>query len=156
MEYNKKMREMVGHNPLLLVAAGIILYHDGKILLQKRADNGMWAIHGGGMDIGESAEETAKREIFEEIGIEPISLELYGVFSGGENMHYFYPNGDEVYLVSIVYFCNTYSGDVKIDNTEVSEVQWFDVNELPENINSPVDRTILKDLKSFLIKNNRQ
>ena len=154
MEYVKKMREKIGHAPLLLVGAGIILYNDGKILLQKRADSGTWGIHGGCIELGESAEETARREIFEEIGITPNSLEFYGCFSGGENMHYFCVNGDEVYLVSIVYFCDSYSGDIKIDNSEVKEVQWFDIDKLPANLNKPVDSYILRGLQEF-VKNRK-
>ena len=34
-----------------------------KLLLQKREDNGCWAIHGGGIEIGEKYLETLKREI---------------------------------------------------------------------------------------------
>jgi len=56
-------------------------------------------------------------------------------------MHYTYPNGDEVYLVSVVYFCKGYIGEIILDKSEVSEACWFDVNCLPQETMSPVETT---------------
>lgn len=149
MDYWMKLRGMVGRDPLLIPAAGIILYRDGKVLLQRRSDKGTWAIHGGGMNPGETTEETARRELFEEVGLTAGSLELYGIFSG-EELHCFYPGGDEAYVVSAVYFCDTFTGDIKLDPNEVAEARWFDYDKLPENINEPVDRVILRGLKRYI------
>lgn len=154
INYIKMIREKIGHSPLLLVSAGIIIYKYGKVLLQRRYDNGKWAIHGGCLELGETTEEAARRELKEEIGITPLSLELYGVFSG-ENMHYFYPNGDEVYLVATVYFCDSYIGNICIDDEEVKEVEWFDISALPNDINSPVDDNILRGIDNFLRRKAR-
>ncbi|NRT80501.1 NUDIX domain-containing protein [Clostridium beijerinckii] len=99
-EYIKKLRKHIGNSPLLLVAAGAIIYKNRKILLQRRADSGNWAIHGGVLELGETVEETVKRELNEEIGINPIKLKFYKVFSG-EDMHTVYPNGDEVYYIKV-------------------------------------------------------
>lgn len=40
----------------------------GEILLYKRADNGFWSMSGGGVDPGESVEQGALREVWEEAG----------------------------------------------------------------------------------------
>ncbi|PUA39476.1 hypothetical protein C8Z91_08600 [Paenibacillus elgii] len=66
---------------------------------------------GGGVEIGEEVEETAKRELWEETGLKANDLELLGVFSGEDRL-YTYPNGDEVYTISIVYVCRDFSGDL--------------------------------------------
>ena len=61
--YIKEMRKHVGHAPRLTCACGVIIENeDGEILLQKRQDNGCWAIIGGSMEIGETFEETVRRE----------------------------------------------------------------------------------------------
>jgi len=73
----------------------VIIHKNGKVLLQKRRDNGCWALHGGGVDAGESVEQAAARELFEETGLIANKLELLGVFSG-EGMSHTYPNGDQV------------------------------------------------------------
>jgi len=43
-DYVKGIREKIGHAPLLLVGAGVIVCRDGKVLLQRRTDNGYWAM----------------------------------------------------------------------------------------------------------------
>lgn len=151
MSSNKYIRQFIGTAPLFMSAAGIILYENGKILLQKRSDNKKWALHGGAMEMGETTEETAIRETREEIGIIPKSLILYGVFSG-KPMYHIYPDGNQVYIISTVYFCDDYTGNFKIDSSEVLELKWFDVDKLPENI-APIDSYILQNIQTF-IKNH--
>ncbi|WP_270567560.1 NUDIX hydrolase [Clostridium beijerinckii] len=148
-EYIKRLRKHIGNSPLLLVAAGAIIYKNRKILLQRRADSGKWAIHGGVLELGETVEETVKRELNEEIGINPIELKFYKVFSG-EDMHTVYPNGDEVYYINVIFLCDKYEGELKEDNNEVTELKWFDVDNLPVDINAPVDKAILSDIEKVL------
>ena len=145
-DYSKRMRQLIGKEPLLMAAAGAIIYKERKILLQRRSDNGTWAIHGGALELGETVEEAVKRELREEIGIVPTKLRLYKIFSG-EDMHWKYPNGDEAYCVNVVFLCDEYEGELKQDDDEVVELKWFDVDNLPENIHAPVDRAILKDIE---------
>lgn len=150
--YVENMRKYVGKAPLMLVAACAIIYDGRKILLQRRGDNGKWSIHGGCLELGETVEDAVKRELEEEIGITPLNLEFYGVFSG-EDTHGVYPNGDEVYCVCVVYLCSKYEGELSIDNCEVKELKWFDIDELPEDINEPADKAILKNVKKVLLNN---
>ena len=68
-DYIKSMRKYIGHERLLIVGAGVCIHKEGKLLLQKRLDNGCWAAdHGGCSELGETVEETAKRELLEETG----------------------------------------------------------------------------------------
>lgn len=144
----KNIREIIGTAPIFMPAAGIILYQDGKILLQKRGDDGKWALHGGAMEMGETTQETAMREAIEEIGITPIALDFYGVFSG-PRMYHIYPDGNEVYFITTVYFCDKYTGQIKIDENEVIAVEWFEINKLPNNIGS-IDAYILEQLRQYV------
>ena len=50
-------------------ANGILFNESDEVLLQRRSDNGRWGLPGGRMEIGESAEECAVRETWEETGI---------------------------------------------------------------------------------------
>jgi 8-oxo-dGTP pyrophosphatase MutT (NUDIX family) len=148
-EYVKHIRKHIGHDPLLLVAAGAIIHKDRKILLQKRGDNGTWSIHGGCLELGETVEETVRRELNEEIGITPINLKFYKIFSG-EDMHCVCPSGDEVYYVNVIFLCDEYEGELKQDDDEVVELKWFDVDKLPDNINAPVDKAILEGIDKVI------
>ena len=93
--------------------------------------------------MGEKIEETAAREVYEETGLILESLELFGVFSGQE-LYYQYPNGDEVFNVDIVYTSSTYTGDLNM-SVEGKDIRFFDINNLPENINPPT-RPIVEEL----------
>ena len=135
-DYVKSMRKHIGHERLLIVGAGVIIYKDGKMLLQKRRDSGCWALHGGAVELGEDVETAAKRELFEETGLVANSLEFFGVFSGEELFHT-YPNGDNVAIVSIVYLCNDFSGEMITSTDETTDLQWFDYANLPPNLSPP-------------------
>lgn len=68
--YIMDLREVVGARPLILAGAGVIIVdNEGRILLQHRSDNGDWGIPGGSMELGESFEEAARREVLEETGL---------------------------------------------------------------------------------------
>ena len=55
MDYIKMIRPLVGHQRIILNAAGaIITREDGKILLQRRSDNGNWSLIGGLMELDET------------------------------------------------------------------------------------------------------
>ena len=82
MGYIMHLRKKIGHEELLTAGTGVFPVRDGKVLLQRRADNGLWTMHGGAIEIGEVPEDAAKREFFEETGLRANALELIGVFSG--------------------------------------------------------------------------
>lgn len=141
-DYILDLRKAVGRRPLLQTGAGVIVVDAaGRVLLQRRSDNGCWDYAGGSMELGEEAEETAHRELLEETGLTARRLELFGVFSG-EDMHYVYPNGDEVYNVDIVYICRDHSGELTPQEGEVDELRFFDADGLPENISPPSRRLL--------------
>ena len=73
--YIMDLRKVVGHAPLLQAAAGIIIENEnGQVLLEKRTDNHQWGYAGGSIELGETVEEAAKRELFEEMGLVSFSM----------------------------------------------------------------------------------
>lgn len=145
-EYLKNLRETVGHMPILVCGASVIVVNEkGEILLQLRKDNNHWGYPGGMVDINEVVEEAAKRELLEETGIVANTIELFGVFSGKE-LYHVYPHGDEISIVDIVYICKDYSGSIQADMVESLDVKFFALNELPNNISPPC----IPALKSYV------
>ncbi|WP_413374203.1 NUDIX hydrolase [Paenibacillus taichungensis] len=132
MGYIESLREMVGNAPVILVRPSIlILNKSGEILLVRHVDN-TWGVPGGFMELGESVEESARREVKEEIGIQIKKLVLYGVFSGKE-LYTKLRNGHEYYNVVIGYICTEFEGELKPNGVEVLEAKFYKPMELPEN-----------------------
>jgi mutator protein MutT len=147
-EYVKSIRKYIGHERLILVGSGVLIYKNGEILLQKRRDNGLWADHGGCVEIGETVEETAKRELFEETGLTANKLDFFKIYSGND-MLYTYPNGDKVYLIITIFLCEDFSGEIKIDTNEVIELKWFKINEMPNEI-TPTLKKAFDDFVKYI------
>lgn len=151
MNYIQELRSKVGNIPLIMVGASLLaLNSKGELLLMRRTDNDCWGIPGGAMEPGEHIEETARRETFEETGMEVGKIQLFDVFSGPE-LYYRYPNGAEVYNVSVVYISNDLSGSVMLDPSEHSDMGYFPLDNLPELISPPI-QPILKAIQEKLHK----
>jgi 8-oxo-dGTP pyrophosphatase MutT (NUDIX family) len=133
--YIEDIRKLVGHRPLIFVGAVAILVDaSGKILLQQRKHpRGTWGIPGGLMELAESTEDVAKREIFEETGLIIDDLTLINVYSGPE--HFIRAaNGDEFYVVTTAYYTEKFDGEIRVDPSESITFEFFSPNELPENM----------------------
>ncbi|MFL8938244.1 NUDIX hydrolase [Rossellomorea oryzaecorticis] len=137
MGYITDLRKIVGSRPLIMAGACVILVNRrNEILLQRRTDNHCWGLAGGSLELGESLEEAAKRELFEETGLTASKLKLFNVYSG-QDFYYKYPHGDEVFNVVTAFICDSYKGVLKKGENEVEKLQFFNVNEIPSNINPP-------------------
>ncbi len=133
--YIMAMREHVGHAPIMSCACGVIIENsNGEILLQKRRDNGRWAIIGGSMEMGETFEEAVKREAKEESGLILGKLEMFKLLSGRDRIIE-YPNGDVTFGPGIVFLTKEFSGEIVNDPEEVMEHRFFKHTELPADLN---------------------
>ncbi|MEK3701485.1 NUDIX domain-containing protein [Paenibacillus sp. FSL R10-2199] len=85
---------------IIVTGGAIIKDKYGRILLQQRSDYGDWELPGGGMEAGETIEETMIREVKEETGLEVNHYNLLSIYTGARMM-YTYPDGNEVVFVMI-------------------------------------------------------
>mgnify|MGYP003402278176 FL=1 len=142
MGYVQELRLLVGHRPLIIPGAAVLIVDQQEnLLLQHRKDNQQWGLVGGSMEVGESLEETARRETFEETSLELDELEWFGLFSGQE-LIYEYPNRDIVVNVTAVYIARQFRGRLKA-NEEAHEIRFFKLRELPTDL-SPPDRPVIE------------
>lgn len=134
MNYYQKLRQFLGHDPILTSGTILVVFNDKKeILMQLRSDYKQWGFPGGGLELGESLEDTAKRELEEETGLILDTLKLIDVVSGKETYRV-YPNGDEVYDITAIYEVTGYHGDIKINDDESLDFKWFSLKNPPENM----------------------
>ena len=144
--YIMELRKHVGHRTLIQCAASIIVINQqGQILLGKRTDNHLWGYFGGSLEIDEKVEDCAKREFQEEMGLIADELEFFMVNTGKE-VHYIYPNGDEVSNIEIIYLCYQYHGEIRRQEEEMDELRFFDPQEIELSMISPPIRPVVKAL----------
>ena len=151
MSYIFDLRKLVGNQPLYVPSAGGYVYKDGKILLQRRKDDGLWAINGGCLEMGETFEQALVRELKEELGITVTKARPVAVLSGEKEYHV-YPNGDKVYGIDAVFQVDEYEGEPTPDHDEVLEIGWFELDNLPENMHIP-DKNFVKNIRKFIDNN---
>jgi len=101
------------------------------LLLQRRADNGLWGLPGGGVEPGESVTDAVVREVREETGLEVVPLRLIGVYSSpAHHQIVTYPDGNVVHYVSTSFECRLVGGTLAC-GSESTELGWFDPEALP-------------------------
>jgi 8-oxo-dGTP diphosphatase len=105
-----------------------ILVHDEKVLLVRSSSPQikppLWWLPGGGIDFGESPEETLLREFHEETGLaikEPVLLDVVSDIRRR-------PNGDRIHTVRVLYTASLDGGELRDEETGTTDqAQWFAV-----------------------------
>ncbi|MFK0045389.1 NUDIX hydrolase [Streptomyces sp. NPDC090741] len=114
-------------NSLVPAASAVVVDGDGRVLLQRRTDNGMWALPGGKMELGESIGDCAIRETYEETGV---TVEIMGIVGTYTNPgHVFaYDDGEVRQEFSICLLARPVSGSLHTSDESI-EVAWFTPDE---------------------------
>ena len=127
MDYIHELRKDIGSRKIILNSAGAVIIKDGKILLQRRTDNGQWGLIGGLLELNETYEEAALREIREETGLDVTLESFLGIF---HNHNMVWSNGDAAHVISAMFTARIISGEPRIDE-ESYELRFFGKEELP-------------------------
>ena len=109
----KDIRKYVGHEAILTAGTVLFVFNDkDEILMQLRTDYNEYGFPGGSMELGESFEETAARELLEETNLIADELVSIKVVSGKDTYRE-YPNGDKLYDITNMLLVKKYHGDIK-------------------------------------------
>lgn len=117
--------------PALTVDCAVFALDDGalKVLLIKRGlapFRGQWALPGGFVDMMETTESAARRELQEETGVTGQGVHELGVFCGVDR-------DPRERVVSVAYYALTRMDDVAVKaGDDAAEAEWFDVRNVPE------------------------
>jgi 8-oxo-dGTP diphosphatase len=127
--------------PMVTADAAVFTHSGGKIrvLLIKRRNEpfkGKWAVPGGFVNLDEELEDAAVRELAEETGLTGVRLEQMHTFGTvGRD-----PRGRQI---TVVFIGIAKEGQTKVEaGDDAAEAQWFDIEELPEDLAFDHDEVI--------------
>lgn len=117
-------------NSLVPSVTAIVTNADGAILLVHKTDNDLWALPGGGMDVGEYMADAAVREVKEEAGIDIEVIGLVGIYS---NPHHVmaYDDGEVRQQCSICFATRMLGGTIAT-SSETKEVEFVAPGQLSQ------------------------
>ncbi|MFI2077016.1 NUDIX hydrolase [Streptomyces triculaminicus] len=109
-------------NSVVPSVTAVVRNEAGELLLIHKTDNDLWALPGGGHEIGESIENTVVREVEEETGIHVEVLDVSGLYTDpGHVMAY--DDGEVRQQFSICFRARPIGGDLRT-SSESKEVRW--------------------------------
>lgn len=117
-----KTFEQILHKAQAPTGTGVLVLRDGKVLTgtrKERASRGQICGPGGHIEPGETPEEAAKREAYEEFGIVCNDLQPLGTQNGGGR-----------FGTSAVFLCTDYVGKPKTDEEEMTNPKWLTMNQI--------------------------
>jgi ADP-ribose pyrophosphatase YjhB (NUDIX family) len=109
-------------NSVVPSTTAVVTDDQDRIVLIRRRDNDLWALPGGGMDVGESMAETVVREVKEETGIDVEVTGVVGIYTNPNHVMA-YDDGEVRQQCSIC-FTTRMLGGQPATSSETSEVEF--------------------------------
>jgi 8-oxo-dGTP pyrophosphatase MutT (NUDIX family) len=145
--YLGRVRASIGDtDTIFFVGARTVVFDEqGRLLLIQRSDNHRWAIPAGAMELGESMEECAVRELWEETGLRATSLTPYAFYTA-----YTYTNEYEhtYQQVLMTFVVHSWEGELLRETEESVDAGFFPLDALPGQKSFVIDEA-LADLATF-------
>ncbi len=116
------------NRPNHIGVASIITYQN-KVLFEKRADCGRWALIGGGLKTDETLVACLEREIFEETGLKIQNYKFLDILDDPSRITQ-YPDGNILRTVTVLYSCELDKVKQLVVSDESTELRFFGIDEL--------------------------
>lgn len=147
--YILEIRRSIGPARLLLPGVSAVVVRTDlepgrtHLLLTRRSDTGRWALPAGIVEPGEQPATTMIRELVEETRVVATAERLALLIADPELT---YPNGDVCQFVSMTFRCHYVEGEAGVGDEESTEVDWFSVDDLPDELTAIQRRRIAAGL----------
>ncbi|MCX4669963.1 NUDIX domain-containing protein [Streptomyces sp. NBC_01381] len=117
-------------NSVVPSVTAVVLDDAGQLLLIHKTDNDLWALPGGGHDIGERVGDTVVREVLEETGITVEIDSIVGLYTDPQHV-LAYDDGEVRQQFSICFRAHPTGGSLRT-SSESKEVRWVDPADLDD------------------------
>ncbi|MFI0737966.1 NUDIX hydrolase [Streptomyces sp. NPDC021100] len=119
-------------NSMVVAASAVVTDGQGRILLQRRRDSGLWALPGGGMELGDSLPGAAVREVKEETGFDVEITGLVGTYTDPRHV-IAYGDGEVRRQFNVCFTARITGGEpaVSEESTELRFVRPDELDALP-------------------------
>ncbi|WP_203364495.1 NUDIX domain-containing protein [Bacillus sp. REN10] len=135
----------MSNNLQVYPGVAMVVFNEKKqVLLQKRADVGLWGLPSGHVEPGETVEEAAIREVHEETNLQIRIKKLIGVYSEPTSQIFHYPDGRTVHFITTCFLAEVIGGELRWQSNESLDVQFFTIDQLPTDL-LPMHPCWLKD-----------
>jgi ADP-ribose pyrophosphatase YjhB (NUDIX family) len=130
--YLGRLRHVIGDRLVLMPGCRIVIERqDGRILLQRRSDFGIWGIPGGLPEEGEKISDVIVREVEEETGLMVADPRPFGYACDPAFETIRYPNGHVCQYFSLMFCATAFEGTLAANDGESLELAWFAPDDLP-------------------------
>ncbi|MBD0735405.1 NUDIX domain-containing protein [Streptomyces sp. CBMA29] len=119
-------------NSLVVAASAVVTDEQGRVLLQRRRDNDLWALPGGGMEMTDSLPGTAVREVKEETGLDVEITGLVGTYTDPRHV-IAYTDGEVRRQFNVCFTARVTGGELAVsdESTELRFVAAEELDDLP-------------------------
>lgn len=124
-----------------------IINNEVRYLLIKNRRSSNWSFPKGHMEDGETAEQTAKREVLEETGMR---IRIIDGFSSNSR----YTIQNRIQKTVQIFVANTDDTQTKIQHEEIEDYTWLPYERALNGLKFDNDKTILTEARAFLLERN--
>ena len=104
------------------------VFKENKILLTHE-NNGTWSLPGGWVDVLESIKSNTEKEVKEETGLDVEAVKVIAIQDRNKHNIPVYAYG----VCKVFVLCELIGGSFE-ENIETTEINYFSLNEIPENL----------------------
>ena len=129
------------------IGIGVMVLDEERVLMQKRKNShgdGTWSFPGGHLEYHENFRDCARREVYEETGLEVDVIDDYPVAVTND----FFEEGK--HYVTLYLRARPISGEPETrEKDKLSEIDWFPWEKLPRPLFKPLENLIKQDYNPF-------